>query len=379
VGKNKTIKTEHQLLFENEELQRLVHELEESLISIRNGEKDAIEAGNILETANSILAKEIIVLKQADKELQENENKFKNLVWDMQVGVLLQGPQAEILLSNPKALELLGISEDQLLGKTSFDPDWNVIHEDGSPFLADNHPVPQAIATHLPVRGVTMGVYHPVKRDRVWLLVDAMPQLNNNGNIRQVVCTFIDITRRKLAEDLLKESETIFRQTFEYSPIGKVMVGLDKRFIHCNNAFAASLGYSVEELIGKTITDVTHPEDKLIGIDEMIALAKGEITNSQVQKRYIRKDGETLWGDLTISLVRDHEDHPKYFLAIIQDISEKIKAEVITKNQIIELKRFNKIMVDREIKMIKLKQEVNSYCKKLNLDYKYSIPEDFNQ
>jgi PAS domain S-box-containing protein len=58
----------------------------------------------------------------------DTEEKFKEMVFDMRVGVL-QGPRAEILLSNPAALELLGLTEDQLLGKTSFDPEWKVIHE----------------------------------------------------------------------------------------------------------------------------------------------------------------------------------------------------------------------------------------------------------
>jgi hypothetical protein len=69
------------------------------------------------------------------------------MVFDMRVGVLLQGPRAEIF-SNPAALEL-GLTEDQLLGKTSFDPEWKVIHEDGSPFPGDTHPVPVAIPAKL--------------------------------------------------------------------------------------------------------------------------------------------------------------------------------------------------------------------------------------
>jgi len=149
--------------------------------------------------------------KQVEELLKESQSKFKNLVWDMQVGVLIQGPDSEILLSNPKALELLGISEDQLLGKTSFDPDWNVIHEDGTPFPSSTHPVPQAIATHLPVRGVVMGVYHSLKKEHVWLLVDALPQLNDDETIYQVVCTFIDISMRIKAELELKDSKEQLR------------------------------------------------------------------------------------------------------------------------------------------------------------------------
>ncbi|MEI7502390.1 MAG: PAS domain-containing protein, partial [Paludibacter sp.] len=142
--------------------------------------------------------------------------KFKNLVNNMQVGVMLQNVHSEILLCNPKALELLGISEDQLLGKTSFDPDWNVIHEDGSPFPGNTHPVPQAIATRQSVHNVIMGVFRPVNNDRVWLRVDAELQLFSSGTVQQVVCSFVDITKRKHADDqLIIANNEIIRREIE--------------------------------------------------------------------------------------------------------------------------------------------------------------------
>jgi two-component system sensor histidine kinase/response regulator len=134
-----------------------------------------------------------------------SEEKFRQMVFNMRVGVLLQGPKAEILLSNPAALELLGLTEDQLVGKTSFDPEWKVIHEDGSSFPGNTHPVPNVLATCKPVYGVIMGVYRPVSKDNVWLLVDATPQKIVNNSVQQVVCTFIDITSRKEAELALVE------------------------------------------------------------------------------------------------------------------------------------------------------------------------------
>jgi PAS domain S-box-containing protein len=164
------------------------------------------------------LIQDVTERKRIEKELIQSEKKFKSLVWDMQVGVLLQGPKAEILLSNPKALELLGLSEDQLLGKTSFDPDWNVIHEDGSQFPGSTHPVPKAIEYRRPIQNVVMGVYRPVDHDRIWLLVDAIPELDINGNIVHVVCTFVDITKRKQSEEklkaALKDKEVLLRELY---------------------------------------------------------------------------------------------------------------------------------------------------------------------
>ncbi len=163
-----------------------------------------------------VISQNITEIKRKEKELiiakeqaEVNEKKFRSLVWDMRVGVLLQGSQAEMLLSNPAALALLGLTEDQLMGKTSFDPYWNVIHEDGSPFPGPTHPVPVAIAERHSVRNVVMGVYRPEKKDRVWLLVDAIPQFDENGKVQQVVCTFINITELKHAELLLKNKNDI--------------------------------------------------------------------------------------------------------------------------------------------------------------------------
>ena len=139
------------------------------------------------------------------------------------------------------------------------------------------------------------------------------------------VAVFDVITLRKQSEEALRESELKFRQTFDLSPIGIVMVGLDKRFLRCNNSFSQSLGYRVEELVGKTIAEVTYPEDIRIGMDDMMAIAKGELERSHVQKRYLRKDGQIVWGDVLISLIKNNFGDPQYFLAIIQDITESKK------------------------------------------------------
>jgi PAS domain S-box-containing protein len=132
-----------------------------------------------------------------------------SLINNLHIGVLIQGPQAEILFSNRAARGLLGLTESQLLGKTSFDPDWNVIHEDGTPFPGETHPVPQALATGRPVHNVIMGVYRPERRNRVWLLVNAEPELTPEGRVSQVVCTFSDITE-------LKQTSQAIQQQSEY-------------------------------------------------------------------------------------------------------------------------------------------------------------------
>lgn len=132
--------------------------------------------------------------------LVDQEGRFAALIQGLQVGVVVQGPASEILEFNAKALELLDFTEGQLRGRSSVDPSWNIIREDGSPFAAEDRPVLQAVRTGVLVRDVTMGVFRPRRGDRVWLLVSAMPQHRADGSLVQVVATFTDITGRKVVE-----------------------------------------------------------------------------------------------------------------------------------------------------------------------------------
>ncbi len=132
-----------------------------------------------------------------------SEERINKLISSLRVGVLLQGPKTEILYSNKAALHMLGLTEDELSGRSSFNPEWNVIHEDGSPFPGETHPVSTAITTKEPVSNVTMGVYRPITNDRVWLLVNAEPLLDGKGDVKEVICSFSDITERKIIEEKL--------------------------------------------------------------------------------------------------------------------------------------------------------------------------------
>lgn len=129
-----------------------------------------------------------------------NDERVNKLINSLRVGVLLQGPQAEILFSNKAALNMLGLTEEQLKGRSSFHPEWNVIHEDGSPFSSTTQPVPTAIATKKSVTNIVMGVYRPLTEDRIWLQVNAEPLLDDNGEVKEVVCSFSDISQRKAVE-----------------------------------------------------------------------------------------------------------------------------------------------------------------------------------
>ncbi|GEM_PF-5377220 len=143
---------------------------------------------------------------KSELRLKASESRFRALVNNIQVGILVQDHESKILLSNPRALELLGLKEEQLLGKSAYDPDWNITRPNGTDFPNEELPVPVAIREKRPVNSVIMGVFRANLDDRVWLQVDANPQISDNGTVGEVICTFVDITKRIAAQEERNES-----------------------------------------------------------------------------------------------------------------------------------------------------------------------------
>jgi PAS domain S-box-containing protein len=135
--------------------------------------------------------------------------RFEDLIAKLHVGVVVQGPSTELLLCNQAALDLLGLDEEQYRGRSSYDPEWNIIREDGTDFHADQRPMARVLATGQRVSNVVMGVYRPRTRDRVWVLVHADPELDADGKIVQIVATLVDITERKRLEASLLEARKL--------------------------------------------------------------------------------------------------------------------------------------------------------------------------
>ena len=134
-------------------------------------------------------------------------------------------------------------------------------------------------------------------------------------------------SRRNNSETKLRESEQRFRRVLEHAPIGMITTALDGHFILVNQAFCTMLGYEKDELEKLTFQEVSHPEDKTLSFADRQKLLDGEIETSQLEKRYLRKDGQTVWGLLTSSIERNDSGSPPYFIAQVEDITERKKAE----------------------------------------------------
>ena len=143
--------------------------------------------------------------KEANLALIESEKRFRYLIKDMPVGVILFGPDSKIIMSNPKAIELLGVSNEQLMGNTSFDTGWNMIHGDDSRFIKSDRVIESVYEILQSNQDVEFGITREDSNVVTWLLKDAKVLFKSDGSIRNIVCSLIDITERKEKEEALRK------------------------------------------------------------------------------------------------------------------------------------------------------------------------------
>ena len=152
-------------------------------------------------------------------------------------------------------------------------------------------------------------------------------RFDQEGIPHRVVGTHEDIDEKKKIEEELKRSEARFRLVFDKAPIGMALVDEQGRPIMSNPALEKYLGYSGEELTSIPFSDVTHPEDREEDVEQFKKLYRNEIDFYSMEKRYIRKSGDVVWGYLTASMIRDHNGEPMYAVGMIDDVSASKKSE----------------------------------------------------
>jgi PAS domain S-box-containing protein len=160
-----------------------------------------------------------------------------------------------------------------------------------------------------------------------WNELYISPVHDEEGRLTNFVGVQNDITERRRIEEILRESEERFRATFEHAAIGAAQVGIDGRWLRVNQRLAEIVGYEPEDLLETTFQEITHPDDLEGDLDQMRRLLADELRTYTMEKRYLRRDGSPVWVNLTVSLVRDASGEPIYFIAVIEDISERKKAE----------------------------------------------------
>lgn len=207
--------------------------------------------------------------------------------------------------------------------------------------------------------------------DIVYIEEIARPLLDNSGSISQFIGIIRNITDRKLAEEALKQSEQLFRSYFELPLIGIAIVSPDKRWIAVNDKLCDILGYTRDELLKLTWTDITPQEDLHMEMADYEKMFSGELKINNLEKRYIKKDGTVIYVKLSSTCVRKPDNSVDYIVSLIEDITgRKLIEQELTGYQIIleervlarteELNLINK-KLQREIEERKIAEEKLKY------------------
>lgn len=270
---------------------------------------------------------DITEIKLAEKAIRESEKRFRDLVNSLNSGIVVHAPDTSILFNNPKAAELLGLNNDQLLGKQAIDPEWNFLHEDNKPFSVDELPVNKIISRKSPIVNTTVGVIQPGTKNIVWLLVNGFPVMNSENGIKEIIISFIDITEQKNATTELVKSEEKYRLIAENTHDVISLHDKDARYLYVSPSIKTIRGFKPDELIGKNPYEFIHPDDiPLITKEEQIKkLETGQ--SYMVVYRFRFKDGKYGWFEsIRHPIFNDNKEIIK-IVAVSRDITERIEKE----------------------------------------------------
>ncbi len=170
---------------------------------------------------------------------------------------------------------------------------------------------------------------------------------DRNEQIIGVICSGADVTERRQSEQSLHDAKEAFQATFEQAAVGIAHVAPDGRLLRINRKFCTILGYTQDELLKKTIQEITHPkhvEHSYAKAKELAA--KPDLTTYAMEKQYLRRDSSAVWVNHTVSLVRDGQGRPQYYISVIEDIQARKEIEVALGERTELLVRSNKELDD---------------------------------
>ena len=195
------------------------------------------------------------------RRLRESEERYRILFETMSVGVVNQDFNGEIIFANSAAEDMLGLSIDQMKGRTSTDPRWKSIHEDGSDFPGETHPAMVSLKTGKKVENVIMGVFDPKNEQTRWININATPIYKKGEKIPyEVYTTFEEITIHQKDKDTLKQSQKLLQDIINGFPSIIFVKDIEGRFLIINDKLEELIGVKNEEFKGKTDYDLFSNE-----------------------------------------------------------------------------------------------------------------------
>jgi PAS domain S-box-containing protein len=236
-------------------------------------------------------------LRRRERDLQQRivdrrmrEDEVRTLIDTMDAGIVVQERGGTIVSCNPSACRILGLSADQLAGRTSMDPRWRAITAEGATFPGEGHPAMVSFRTGKPVTNIVMGIRMEGEEQR-WVLINAQPLgLEADGAPERVVCSFLDITALRREETKRHRAEERAEKFFTISLDLFCLTSFDGKFLRVNPAWRDVLGWTEQELTSLAQLELVHPEDRERTIAEIARLASGA-SSVAFETRFRKRDG----------------------------------------------------------------------------------------
>lgn len=255
-------------------------------------------------------------------ERERSETLFRAVFNSMFQFIGLVEPDGRVIAVNDTALDFAGITGEEAIGRPCWETPWWRHSEQARCQLREA--VQRAAAGQFVRQEIEIS---GLMDRRLTVDFSLKPVHDDRGRVALMIAEGRDISERLRAEQALRESEQLFRQTFDNAPIGIALVSPDGRWLAVNRALCRIVGYSEAELLGKTFQDITHPDDLDADLHLLQQVLAGSRDGYSMEKRYFHKDGHSIDIQLDVTLKRDHEARPQYFISQIQDISERRRYE----------------------------------------------------
>jgi PAS domain S-box-containing protein len=270
---------------------------------------------------------EITVRKEAEEKLRTFATRLDLATQALQAGVWDWNVRTDEAYWDPTVRRLFGLSPNELVTPEK----WL------SAILPEDRPLAEGVPKMVKTKEKLSSEYRIRRKDGTirHIHVAAAPLLDEQGEVVRIIGVNLDVTERKEREEALRLSEERFSNAFEHATTGIALVSPEGRWLKVNEAICALLGYSAEELAARTFQDVTHPDDLNTDLANVSRLLAGEVAFYKMEKRYLHKQGHVVWTQLGVSLLRDKDGRPLYFLSQIEDISH-IKQALIHQKDLLQ-------------------------------------------